>query len=44
VRLKAELEDMEAKSGLSAELARVRDELADLLANSVPADAQGGRA
>ena len=38
VRLKSELEDMEAKSGLSAELARVRDELADLLA-----DAQAGR-
>ena len=44
VRLKAELEDMEAKSGLSAELARVRDELADLLASAAPADAQRGRA
>ncbi len=44
VRLKGELEDMEAKSGLSAELARVRDELADLLASAAPADARGGRA
>jgi hypothetical protein len=40
-RLKGELDDMAAKGGLSAELARVRNELAALLESAAPADAKG---
>jgi hypothetical protein len=40
-RLKGELDDMAAKGGLSAELARVRNELAAMLASAAPANAKG---